>query len=111
MRWTRRLTESGITTGSLTTRRGAEHCSTLVEDAIKNGSTVLRGGKRVGPGYHFEPTLLVGAGPESMVHTTEMFSPILSLYPFDTEEEVGLFISDSTSKYHSANVLTTLFRC
>lgn len=81
--------EPGVTLGSLTTKRGADRCVELVGDAVQNGATVLAGGKRVGDGYHFEPTLLVGASRDARVHKEEMFSPICSLYAFDSEEEVS----------------------
>lgn len=77
------------TTGSLATQRGVERCQTLVDDARRHGAQVVTGGKRVGEGWHYEPTLLVGAGHEAMVHRDEMFAPILSIYGFETEEEVG----------------------
>lgn len=78
------------TMGSVTTLRGVERCGTLVEDASKHGAKVIIGGRRVGTGYQFEPTLLVGAGHDSLVHREEMFAPILSVYSFETEEEVCL---------------------
>jgi acyl-CoA reductase-like NAD-dependent aldehyde dehydrogenase len=80
--------DSGVNHGPLTTRRGADRCVDLVADAVKHGAKVLTGGKRVGEGYHFEPTILVGASKAAKVYKEEMFSPIASLYAFDTEEEV-----------------------
>lgn len=82
--------EPGTTLGPLTTKRGADRCIELVEDAQKNGAKLSIGGKRFGGGYHFEPTLLVAPSREARVYKEEMFSPICSLYPFDTEEEVRL---------------------
>lgn len=79
----------GTTTGSLATQRGVERCQVLVDDAREHGARVVCGGKRVGEGWHYEPTLLVGAGQRAMVHREEMFAPILSMYAFDTEHEVS----------------------
>ena len=81
--------DKGTTTGSLATQRGVERCVRLVEDAKRKGATVVTGGNRVGEGWHFEPTLLVGAGRDAIVHREEMFAPILSMYAFDSEDEVS----------------------
>lgn len=81
--------DGSSTIGSVTTQRGVERCTALVDDATKHGARVVTGGKRVGEGYQFEPTLLVGAGHDSLVHREEMFAPILSIYRFTTEDEVS----------------------
>lgn len=77
----------GVTNGALTTKRGAERAAKLVDDALKNGARLVMGGKRFGSGYHFEPTLIVGASHDALVYKEEMFAPICSLYPFNTDEE------------------------
>lgn len=80
--------DSDSTNGPVTTERGAARAVTLVEDAVKNGGKLVMGGKRFGTGYLFEPTLVLGASREAQVYREEMFAPIVSLYPFDTEDEV-----------------------
>jgi succinate-semialdehyde dehydrogenase/glutarate-semialdehyde dehydrogenase len=80
--------EPGVTNGPLTTKRGAERATELVEDALSKGAKVVTGGKRFGTGYHFEPTLIIDASREARIYKEEMFAPILPLYGFDTEEEV-----------------------
>ncbi|BEI80927.1 hypothetical protein CcaverHIS002_0200870 [Cutaneotrichosporon cavernicola] len=76
------------TNGPVTTERGAARAVTLVEDAVNNGGKLVMGGKRFGTGYLFEPTLVLGAGREAQVYREEMFAPIVSLYPFEDEDEV-----------------------
>lgn len=80
--------KADTTVGPLTTERGLDRAAELVKDAVEHGATVLAGGNRVGPGFHFEPTILIDAPLSAAVHQTEMFGPIASLYAFDTEEEV-----------------------
>lgn len=77
------------TFGPLVTAKGAERCVTLVADAQYHGAKILSGGKRVGQGFHFEPTLLIDVGTEAKVHREEIFAPICSLYTFETEAEVS----------------------
>jgi succinate-semialdehyde dehydrogenase/glutarate-semialdehyde dehydrogenase len=81
--------EPGVTNGPLTTRRGAERATELVKEAVSRGAKVVTGGKQFGSGFHFEPTLITGASRDARIYNEEMFAPILPLYPFDTEEEVG----------------------
>ncbi|BEI92381.1 uncharacterized protein CcaverHIS019_0500090 [Cutaneotrichosporon cavernicola] len=76
------------TNGAIATERGAARAVRLVEDAVKNGGKLVMGGKRFGTGYLFEPTLVLGASRDAMVYREEMFAPIVSLYPFETEDEV-----------------------
>lgn len=77
-----------MTNGALTTKRGAERAVLLVKDAVEKGGQVVMGGERFGTGYHFQPTLITNAPHDSRVYQEEMFAPICSLYPFDTEKEV-----------------------
>lgn len=80
--------DEGVTTGALTTERGAERAVGLVADAIKNGGTLHAGGKRMGTGFLFEPTLITGASKDAKVFKEEIFGPILSMYAFESEDEV-----------------------
>lgn len=106
--------EKGITNGPLTTKRGAERCVELVDDAVQHGAKLILGGKRFGDGYHFEPTLLVGAAQRARVYKEEMFSPICSLYPFDNEDEVIDLCNDTPmglTNYVFTQNLARAFRC
>ncbi|KAI4858784.1 aldehyde dehydrogenase [Hypoxylon rubiginosum] len=84
--------DAGTTMGPLTVPAGLDKVAAQVEDARRNGATVLTGGNRVvgGPGkggYFFEPTILTGATPAMRIAEEETFGPLLALFPFDTEEE------------------------
>ncbi|SEL07786.1 succinic semialdehyde dehydrogenase [Streptacidiphilus jiangxiensis] len=79
----------GADMGSLVSQRQFDTVTRHVEDAVKNGATVLAGGKPrtdVGPLF-FEPTILDGVTTESAVCTEETFGPVVSIYRFDDEEE------------------------
>jgi acyl-CoA reductase-like NAD-dependent aldehyde dehydrogenase len=56
---------------------------------VAEGAQVVTGGHAVaGEGYFAEPTVLVNAGPDSRIMHEEIFGPVVSAVPFDTEDEV-----------------------
>lgn len=77
------------TMGPLTVPAGLDKVARQVEDARKNGASVLIGGSKIEKlgGYYFEPTIVKDARPGMLVTSEETFAPLLALYPFDTEEE------------------------
>ncbi|MSP57512.1 MAG: aldehyde dehydrogenase [Flavobacteriaceae bacterium] len=61
--------------------------------AKKEGATVLCGGESVKPegfalGWYIKPTILEGLPPNCRTNKEEIFGPVISIAPFDTEEEV-----------------------
>jgi acyl-CoA reductase-like NAD-dependent aldehyde dehydrogenase len=40
------------------------------------------------PGFFVEPTVVVGAADDARITQEEVFGPLVSIYPFDEEEEV-----------------------
>lgn len=65
-----------------------------IELAHQEGGRLLAGGQRVqlegrcAGGYFLQPTVFEGLTPECRVNTEEIFGPVVTLTPFDTEEEV-----------------------
>ncbi len=61
--------------------------------AIEEGGEVLLGGKRpeltgdLAAGAFYSPTVIAGLSPDSRCATEEIFGPIVTLHPFDTEAE------------------------
>lgn len=75
--------------GPLTVPGGLDKVAGQIEDAKKNGGTVLTGGNRINlnKGYFFEPTIITNATQSMKIAEEETFGPLLALFPFDTEEE------------------------
>lgn len=77
----------------------------------KEGGRILCGGKRAAvngrckKGWFYEPTLIEGLGPECRTNQEEIFGPVATLLPFDTEEE-ALRLANSTRYGLSASVWT-----
>jgi len=80
--------------GALSSKSHMEKVLSYIELAKKEGAKFLLGGNQVeGPGrckngYFMEPTILEALPPESRVCQEEIFGPVVSLIPFETEEEV-----------------------
>ena len=82
--------EKDTTMGPLTTPAGLEKTAKQIEDAQKQGATIVTGGHRLDQreGYYFEPTIIRDARDGMLVSKEETFGPLLALFPFKTEEEV-----------------------
>ncbi|KAJ5587129.1 uncharacterized protein N7459_002894, partial [Penicillium hispanicum] len=77
------------TMGPLTVPASLDKVARQVDDARKNGASVLIGGAKIENkgGYYYEPTIIKDARPGMLVTSEETFAPLLALYRFETEEE------------------------
>ena len=69
----------------------------FLESAASEGATVAAGGgpeERLG-GYFVQPTVLTGVKPTMTVACEEVFGPVLSVIPFDTEPEAIALANDT----------------
>ena len=81
--------EWGIDMGSLISAEQLQTVDEHVQDAVAHGARVLAGGKHrpdLGP-YFYEPTILEGVTSQMAVHCDETFGPVISVYPFASEDE------------------------
>jgi acyl-CoA reductase-like NAD-dependent aldehyde dehydrogenase len=80
-----------------------------IESGRADGARVMHGGGRRprpdGRGYFVEPTLFVGASPEMRIVQEEIFGPVVSLLPFDSEDE-AIDIANRSNFGLSASVWT-----
>jgi len=77
--------ESGVRVGPLINRRAAEHVRGLIDDAVQNGATLLRGGKS--HECYVEPTLLDHVPLAARVAFEETFGPVATVVRIKDEEE------------------------
>lgn len=67
--------------------------------ARREGATVAIGGAKCGGdlarGCYVSPTLLTGARPDMRIAREEIFGPVLTALPFDTEEEALALANDT----------------
>lgn len=80
--------------------------------AQQEGGTVVTGGKRVSipgrcsKGFFVEPTVITGLPQDCRTNNEEIFGPVVTIMPFDTEEE-ALALANATTYGLSATVWTT----
>ncbi len=83
-----------------------------IELAKSEGGIVLAGGEQVkldgelSEGYYIQPTIIEGLSFDCRTNQEEIFGPVITLTPFDTEEEV-LAMANSTQYGLAATVWTS----
>lgn len=90
--------ESTTHIGPLCTLAQIEKIEDTLEKAQLQGATIRFGGCRaddVGQGNYFRPTLVECPHADVETLNVEMFGPVMSLVPFDTEEEALALANDS----------------
>lgn len=83
--------EEASNLGSLVSQEHYERVLSYVEIAREEGGTFLTGGKRpegLDKGFYLEPTIITGLDKDSRCIREEIFGPVVTVVPFDTEEEV-----------------------
>ncbi|GGU39053.1 NADP-dependent succinic semialdehyde dehydrogenase [Streptomyces lavendofoliae] len=98
--------------GPLASEAGRDGLRELVDDAVRQGATVLCGGGRPGNlprgmehGWFYEPTVLSGITPGMRIHREETFGPVATLYRVaDLDEAVK--VANDTYFGLSSNVWT-----
>ncbi len=82
-----------------------------IELAKKEGGEIICGGERVSvsgrcaTGYFIEPTIIVGLDQNCRTNQEEIFGPVVTIMPFDTEEEAVSY-SNSNAYGLSATIWT-----
>ncbi len=82
--------DEGVTCGPMINQAAIDSIDGLVQEAIAGGAAPLVGGSRIdGPGYFYEPTVLVGVTHGSPISRAEIFGPIAPVISFtDTDEMI-----------------------
>jgi aminomuconate-semialdehyde/2-hydroxymuconate-6-semialdehyde dehydrogenase len=101
------------------TQQGAvvseEHMAKImkhIEMAKDDGGRVLTGGERIivngrcKEGWFIKPTVIEGLGIDCKINQEEVFGPVVTLLPFDSEEE-ALEIANSTDYGLTASIWTS----
>lgn len=97
--------------GALVSKDHLEKVLGYVELAKEEGGTVLTGGKQIhlegdlANGNYLAPTVIEGLSFDCRTNQEEIFGPVVTIMPFDTEEEV-LSYANSTQYGLAATVWT-----
>lgn len=98
--------------GAVVSKPHMEKILSYIELAKEEGGTILCGGKRKildgehAKGYYIEPTIIEGLHYNCRTNQEEIFGPVVTITPFDTEEEV-LIMANSTQYGLAATVWTS----
>jgi aminomuconate-semialdehyde/2-hydroxymuconate-6-semialdehyde dehydrogenase len=97
--------------GALVSEGHMNKVLSYIELAKQEGGKVLAGGRRVATagrcadGYFIEPTVIVGLDQSCRTNQEEIFGPVVTIMPFDTEEE-AIALANGTIYGLSATVWT-----
>lgn len=92
--------ESDTTTGAVVSKPHLEKILSYFDIAKSEGGQFLCGGQRKilkaphDQGYYVEPTIIEGLSPGCRTNQEEIFGPVVTIMPFDREEEVLGYAND-----------------
>ncbi|CCQ48285.1 aldehyde dehydrogenase family protein [Pseudarthrobacter siccitolerans] len=89
-------TDADTEVGPLVDEASVRKVDSLVRDAVSQGARLLAGGKAIeGAGYYYPPTVVTNVPLQARMVSDEIFGPVASVIPFDTEDEVIAAANDS----------------
>lgn len=97
--------------GAIVSKAHFEKVMNCIAAAKEEGGTILCGGNavevegRCANGYFIEPTIIEGLGPNCRTNQEEIFGPVVTLQPFETEEE-ALQLANATNYGLAASIWT-----
>ena len=95
------------TCGPLIEQKAVDSIHELVQDALDRGAQVLVGGyPQDGPGYFYQPTVLINVPHDARVIQEEIFGPVAPIITFSTEEE-AIQLANNTEYGLASYVYTT----
>lgn len=79
--------------GPLINEKECQRVADWVQEALDLGADLKTGGKKISDTC-YEPTVLVGADKNAKISTSEVFGPVVSIYPYDNIDDA---ISEANS--------------
>jgi acyl-CoA reductase-like NAD-dependent aldehyde dehydrogenase len=103
-----RPSDPGTVIGPLVSEAQLARVEAFVERARAQGGRIVAGGERLqlDGGFYYKPTVIVGLPNEAEAVQEELFGPVLTVQPFDTEEE-AIALANSTRYGLAAGIQTT----
>ena len=77
----------GVVVGPMAGPRHESKVRSYLDLARESGCTVVSGPEHDGDGFFVPPTVVTGVGQDSRLVQEEIFGPVLTVQPFDTEAE------------------------
>lgn len=90
----------GVKMGALVSASHLQKVESYIKIGVEEGARLICGGKRptnpeLGKGNFLEPTIFDDVKPSMRIAREEIFGPVLSVIPFETEEEAIQIANDS----------------
>lgn len=102
--------EASSDMGAVVSEEHLNKILSYIKKAKDEGGRILTGGERLsidsGQGYFIAPTIIENLGPQSCVNQDEIFGPVVTLTPFETESDV-VEMANSTRYGLAASLWTT----
>jgi aminomuconate-semialdehyde/2-hydroxymuconate-6-semialdehyde dehydrogenase len=99
--------------GAVTSKQHYDKVMSYIELARREGGTIICGGgrpqtlpERCKNGFFIEPTVITGVGPACRTNQEEIFGPVVTISPFDGDEE-AIGIANGVEYGLSASVWTS----
>jgi len=79
--------------GAIVSKQHFDKINSYIQLAKEEGGTILAGGNAIKPegkenGWYIQPTIIEGLAFNCRTNTEEIFGPVVTIMPFDSEEEV-----------------------
>jgi len=101
------ITDPDTVIGPLASSAQREKVSQLVDASVAAGGRVVTGGAAaVGPGFYYQPTVVADIANDNPAVVNEVFGPVLTVQPFDSEEE-AVALANSVPQGLAAGIQTT----
>ncbi|MFD5296363.1 aldehyde dehydrogenase family protein [Streptomyces mutabilis] len=88
-------TDPQVNMGPLISEEQRDKVDSMVRRAVDEGAVLVRGGKRIDPGFFYAPTLLAEVDPESEIAQEEVFGPVLAVIAYDDEDDAVRIANNS----------------
>jgi glyceraldehyde-3-phosphate dehydrogenase (NADP+) len=103
--------DTGTDIGPMIEESEAARVESWVNEAVREGASVLTGGRRLGPAL-YAPTVLTGVPETARVCAQEVFAPVVGLYRFDDFNDALARVNRSSyglqAGLFTSNLLRTL---
>ncbi|MFZ0905819.1 MAG: aldehyde dehydrogenase family protein [Mycobacterium sp.] len=89
--------EEGCVSGPLISQKQLTRVMGFIDEGRSDGVEVVAGGYRLDrTGYFVHPTVLTNVDPAMRLYQQEIFGPVVSILPFDDEDEAVAMANDTT---------------
>jgi aminomuconate-semialdehyde/2-hydroxymuconate-6-semialdehyde dehydrogenase len=86
--------DSSTDVGAIVSRQHFDKIMSYIDLAAQEGGTILTGGQQVkvdgrcSNGWFIQPTIIEGLSSDCRTNSEEIFGPVVTMMPFDSEDEV-----------------------